>query len=229
MKTKVYNVVILDQSGSMSAIKNSTISGFNELLQTIKSNEVKNKESQDHNITLVTFSDPDKIQVINDCSELSAAQELNQHNYCPDCCTAPYDAMGQTPTRIERLVDAEEMAIGMVTVITDGYENASREYTGKAIHSIIGRLREKGWNFTYIGANQDVEQVAQSLNIKHTINFECNDEDTKEMWEREARSRDRRCNMMADYSIAPNITAKEYKARLKDLWDKEDTEDDKEQ
>ena len=48
-----------------------------------------------------------------------------------------------------------EDAIALVTVITDGYENASREYTGKMIKDLVSRLDEKGWVFTYIGANQD--------------------------------------------------------------------------
>ena len=60
----------------------------------------------------------------------------------------------------------------MVTVITDGYENASEEYDGKAIKAMVTRLREAGWVFAYIGANQDAIQEAGRLNISNALNYE---------------------------------------------------------
>ena len=60
----------------------------------------------------------------------------------------------------------------LVTVVTDGYENASREYSGKAIKALVDELKEKGWVFAYIGANQDVEAVAATMSITNAMSFE---------------------------------------------------------
>ncbi len=59
----------------------------------------------------------------------------------------------------------------LVTIITDGEENSSEEYTGRAIATIIDELKKKGWMFTYIGANQDVVSVAMTININVTFPF----------------------------------------------------------
>ena len=77
----------------------------------------------------------------------------------------------------------------LVTIITDGYENASREYSGKAIFQLIEGLKAKGWIFTYIGANQDVEKVASSMGIRNSLCFEATPEGIKEMFKMESESR----------------------------------------
>mgnify|MGYP004566816155 FL=1 len=55
----------------------------------------------------------------------------------------------------------------VVTIITDGMENASREYNGKTIKELVERLRGEGWTFTYMGANQDSVEVAMSMSIRN--------------------------------------------------------------
>ena len=67
----------------------------------------------------------------------------------------------------------------LVTVITDGYENASQHWSGPQIKSLVEELRHEGWTFTYIGANQDVEAVAGSMGIRNTLAFEETEEGTK--------------------------------------------------
>lgn len=51
-----------------------------------------------------------------------------------------------------KVTDADRM---LVTIVTDGYENASKEYTGSAIKALVAELKNKGWVFAYIGANQE--------------------------------------------------------------------------
>ncbi|MDE6330505.1 MAG: VWA domain-containing protein, partial [Muribaculaceae bacterium] len=77
----------------------------------------------------------------------------------------------------------------LVTVITDGYENASREYNGTAIKSLVETLKKEGWVFTYIGANQDVEAVAASMSIDNHLAFDADEASTCAMFEHEKRSR----------------------------------------
>lgn len=90
----------------------------------------------------------------------------------------------------------------LVTVVTDGYENASREYNSKAIKSLVDELKGKGWVFAYIGANQDVEKVAASISITNTISFQTTSAGTQIMTDRVNRSRERLycCMAKPDFS-----------------------------
>jgi hypothetical protein len=76
---------------------------------------------------------------------------------------------------LEAEIKKHERALASVTIITDGYENASTEYNAQQIHQLIGRLKEQeGWNFAFMGANQDVTKVSVELNIdvQNTREFE---------------------------------------------------------
>lgn len=56
MKTKIFNLIIIDESGSMHCIKKEAIDSVNETMQTIRAAETEN-EDQEHFVTLVTFND----------------------------------------------------------------------------------------------------------------------------------------------------------------------------
>ena len=96
--------------------------------------------------------------------------DFTQKDYRPGGCTPLYDAMGKTLNEFEGQISADDRV--MATIITDGYENASEEYSGKAVKALVSRLREKGWTFAYIGANQDAVEVARDLNIDNALNFD---------------------------------------------------------
>ena len=97
-------------------------------------------------------------------------EDFTDMDYCPGGCTPLYDAMGITLNHLESVILPEDKV--MATVITDGYENSSREYSGNTIKALVSRLRAKGWVLAYIGANQDAVEVARELNIKNALNFE---------------------------------------------------------
>ena len=69
----------------------------------------------------------------------------------------------------------------LVTIVTDGYENASQEYSGQAIKALVDELKAKGWVFSYIGANHDVESVAASISITNTLRFNTTSEGVADM------------------------------------------------
>ena len=73
----------------------------------------------------------------------------------------------------------------LVTILTDGEENASKEYSGKATKELIEELKLNRWAFTYIGTDHDVEKTAQSLSITNTITFQKNKAGTKIMFAKE--------------------------------------------
>ena len=173
-KTKIYNVVILDQSGSMDRIKSGTISGFNEVLSGIVEAQQKFADTQEHFVSLTVFNS--KVSYVHNKVEVKAVARLTDATYRPSGSTALYDAMGQTLLNLEAHLDNEEDAVAIVTIITDGEENASRKFTGSQIYSIVERLKEKGWTFAFMGANQDVMAVAKHLNIDHARAFDYTDD-----------------------------------------------------
>lgn len=186
MKKRIFNLIILDESGSMQSIKKEAVDSVNETVQTIRAAERKNAD-QEHFVSLVTFND--NVKTVYDCVPAVEVKELTSEDYCPDCCTALYDAMGLSLNVLRPKVTENDRIL--VTVVTDGYENASKEYDGKAIKALIGELKGKGWVFAYIGANQDVEQVAATISITNTMTFRTTPKDTMDMCVRVNKSRDR--------------------------------------
>lgn len=186
MKTRIFNLIIIDESGSMQSIKRAAIDSVNETIQTIRSAEEKHPE-QEHYVSLVSFNDD--VKTIYDCVEVGQVKEINDETYQPGCCTALYDAMGISLTTLRKRVAESDKVL--VTVVTDGYENASKEYSGTAIKALVDELKAKEWVFAYIGANQDVEAVAATISITNVIKFEANTSGTQEMTERVNRGRER--------------------------------------
>lgn len=176
----IYNVIILDESGSMSSIYEQTISSVNEVLMGIRGTQ-KAHPNQHHYVSIVTFEGDGLagVKLRRDRVAIEKIANFERADYSPNGSTPLYDAMGQTLKNLEGQIHREDRV--MVTVITDGYENASEEYSGKAIKSLVGRLREKGWAIAYIGANQDAVEVARELNISQALNFEATPEGVYQM------------------------------------------------
>jgi uncharacterized protein YegL len=151
----VYNLIILDESGSMETIKNSTITGFNEIVQTIKGMG-KQFPEQEHFVSLVTFNGLGiKTKLFN--KKVKNLMEIDESTFQPDAATPLYDAIGFSVNKLRREIESVKDCAVLVTILTDGEENDSKEYTGAAVKKLVGNLKKHGWTFTYIGADHDVE------------------------------------------------------------------------
>ena len=188
MKTKVFNVIILDRSGSMESIRKAALEGFNETLQGIKKAQKDFSDTQEHFVSLITFCSCET-KAVFDKTPVEQTHSLNYNDYEPCCCTPLYDAMGFTLTKMKNHVKTVDDAVVMVTVITDGLENDSKEYSGRAIKALVKELRENGWTFNYMGANQDAVEVAISMNIRNARNFTANDQGMRHTMARERNSK----------------------------------------
>ena len=189
VKTQVYNLIILDKSGSMSSIANAAISGFNETVGGIRSAQERFKDTQEHFVSLMIFCNCEKTMVY-DMVPVNEVKELTSREYRPCCCTPLYDAMGISINALYNAIKDKEDATAVVTIITDGLENASKEYSGRAIKALVERMKnEEGWNFAYIGTNQDVEATASSLSIDHHMSFRDDEAGMAEAWEKERKSK----------------------------------------
>ncbi len=187
-RTQVFNVIILDKSGSMECIRQAAVSGFNETLNGIKKAQEKFADTQEHFVSLLTFCDCEKKYVF-DKVPVGEARSLTMDDYQPCCCTPLYDAMGFTLTSMRNHVKNIEDAVVVVTIITDGLENASKEYTGAAVKQLVEQLKGEGWAFTYMGANQDSMEVAFNLSIRNARNFDYSAQGTMDGMAKDASTR----------------------------------------
>ena len=193
MKKRIFNLIIIDESGSMRSIKKAAIDSVNETIQSIRAAAEK-YEDQEHIVSLVTFHDD--VKTVYECVPVKEVKELTAETYQPKCCTALYDAMGMSLNALRpKVAEADKV---LVTVVTDGYENASKEYNGKAIKALVDELKAKGWVFAYIGANQDVEAVAATISITNVMKFEATPLGTAVMGTRVATARGRLFDRLAD-------------------------------
>ena len=197
MKTQIYNLIILDKSGSMSSIARAAIAGFNETVGGIRSAQERFKDTQEHFVSLMIFCDCEKTMVY-DMVPVDKVKELTSKEYRPCCCTPLYDAMGISINALYKAIKDKEDATAVVTVITDGLENASKEYSGVAIKALVERMKnDEGWNFAYIGTNQDVEATSASLSIDNHMAFRDDEAGMTEAWEKERKSKMRMFGMMS--------------------------------
>ena len=162
----IYNLIILDESGSMSA--------------SIRKNQEEFPE-QRHYVSIVTFEGigMSGVRTRRDRVPVGKIRDFTEKDYQPGGCTPLLDAMGRSLHDLESKVGENDRVFA--TVITDGYENSSQEYTGKTIKALVSRLRTKGWTFAYIGANQDAIEAASELNIDNALNFESSPSGMSEM------------------------------------------------
>ena len=127
-----------------------------------------------------------------------------------------YDAMGISMNALFKDIKDMENATAVVTVITDGLENASKEYSGKAIKALVEQMKDQeGWNFAYIGTNQDVEATSASLSIDNHMAFSDDEAGMTEAWTTERKSKMRmfgRLSMAA--SVMSEMSPRQRKAHL---------------
>lgn len=186
-KHQVHNLIILDESGSMLPIKQTIISGFNEIVQTIQGIE-KEFPDQEHFISLVTFNGLGQ-KLLHFLDPASKLQQVDASRYQPSASTPLYDAMGFGLGKLKQALTGITDYNVLVTILTDGEENASKEYSGAAIKTLIEELKLERWTFTYIGTDHDVEKFAISLSINNTMTFRKNAGGMKEMFDKEKTSR----------------------------------------
>jgi Mg-chelatase subunit ChlD len=186
MKTTVYNLIILDESGSMESIKAQAVSGVNETVQTVLAAQRKHPD-QTHYVTLVTFNST-AVKTLYENTPVEQVPRLTDADYIPDCCTPLYDAMGSSLTRLARHAGKDDTVL--VTIITDGLENSSREYTHASVKALVDRLTRQEWVFAYIGANQDALEVARSLSVNNAMNFDYSEAGVNSMFTQENACRE---------------------------------------
>lgn len=189
-KAHIYNLIIVDESGSMYQLREATMSGVNETISTIRSAQEEFADTQEHFLTLVTFDSgshrPD-VRTLIDCLPIGEVKDFN--DYMPSGGTPLYDAMGQSLSALHARIKDDDDATAVVTVLTDGLENSSHEWNAHRLRQLIEQLKEQGWSFSYMGSAHNVKEVTDLLAIENVVEFSHDQLGAASTWEREQSSR----------------------------------------
>lgn len=175
--------VVLDRSGSMGAIRDDVIGGFNQFLKDQK------KEPGRAVLTLAQFDN--QYEVVHDYVPLSKVPELTTKTYMPRASTALLDAVGRTVNALDKKLvgmkkrDKPEKVLFLV--MTDGMENASHEFTKEQVAKLVAdHQKNDKWEFVFIGANVDTFAEAQDLGMRaagHSLSFEATSKGTADAYQ----------------------------------------------
>lgn len=170
---RTYVVIVLDRSGSMMAVKEQTVKGYNEQVSVLLEESSKPDRGETF-ASLVTFNGQVKEDFFN--APIEILREMHPSQYEPSGWTAMYDAVGYTIDRLCKETDiTDEFNSYLVVVISDGEENQSRFWTAQKLADKIKEVQNTNrWTFTYIGANQDLSQVRETLQLKagNTLSYD---------------------------------------------------------
>ena len=185
MKTTVFNLIVLDESGSMRFLTEQTISGCNETINVAKSQAEKNADVFRSLMSVYAFQDggPVKSRYIMKNENATEARHISAEDYRPWGNTPLLDAVGSTLTELKTVAATHEDATGVITIITDGMENSSTQYSFKEVSALISQFKEMGWTVNLIGANIDVEAMGKRMNIDNRMSFKATNEGVKDMWD----------------------------------------------
>lgn len=139
--------VILDRSGSMASMRDEVIGGFNGLV------EEQAKEGNPLSWSMIQFDHYNgDVSLERTFTDVFTADvlKLSRDNFIPRGTTPLLDAVG---AELARLGEGDDKTI--VVIITDGFENASREYDLDQIRKMIEVRTDLGWQFIFLAANQD--------------------------------------------------------------------------
>jgi uncharacterized protein YegL len=163
-KQKTHVALVLDRSGSMYAISQQAVQGYNEQIKALQ--ESVEKENQEVTVSLVSFHS----SVTEHFWErpVMELEEASKNDYSPSGWTALHDGMGYTIKKLMETGDPnDENTSYLVIVISDGEENSSKYYNSESINELISKLKGTGkWTFTFMGCDKNyLKEVAQSTGI----------------------------------------------------------------
>ncbi|MDD6817537.1 MAG: VWA domain-containing protein [Prevotellaceae bacterium] len=190
---RVFNLIVVDESGSMCVIEKQALAGLNETIQTVKKVQDAHPDMEQH-ITIMTFDSGHKRYIYDNVLAKDATM-LSKKDYNPGGATPLYDAVGIAISRLNAITTDDDHVL--VTIITDGEENCSTEYSLNMIKTLIEKLKKHNWTFSFIGTdNLDVESMAKEMNIDNHLTFTEDAEGTAEMFATE-----RACRMSFMHNI----------------------------
>ena len=199
-------VFILDRSGSMGGLESDTIGGYNSMLS-------KQKKEKTGKVSVTTVLFDDQYELLYNQVPIEKVSPMTEEEYYVRGSTALLDAIGKTVMQVKANQDKKEIKDKVLfVIITDGMENASREYRVEQVKKLIEERKEKDkWEFLFLGANIDAIGTAGRLGIDSS---------------RATQYKSDKQGTVKNYEVL-NEAIKEVRSgnELKDSWKKEIEED----
>ena len=163
---KMELVFILDKSGSMGGLESDTIGGFNSMLE-------KQKKAKNRNTYVTTVLFDNEYKLLYSHIPIKEMKPLTENEYSPGGTTALLDAIGKTISQVKseqiKLSNKDKAKKVLFVIITDGMENASKEYNITTVKRLIETQKNtEKWEFIFLGANIDAIGTAQNLGIERS-------------------------------------------------------------
>lgn len=175
---KTHIICVLDRSGSMSSIIEDMIGGFNQFLE-------EQKKLEGECVITISMFDHDYTNFKSNV-DINSLEPLTLADWQPRGTTALYDAIGKSINDVKSYYvknPSEKPDRFLVCIVTDGYENSSKEYRLDDIKKLIDKQQKNDWAFVYLAANQDGFAVGNSMNISsgNVFNYTADVKGTRKM------------------------------------------------
>lgn len=167
MKKTIHYALILDKSGSMQQLRQEVISSFNEQVEMIFKLQ-KNEPGVEIKISLCTFND--EVTFKYTAQNIDLLKKLTPADYQPDSFTALYDAIGITILKVTEIMQPEDQVF--LAIFTDGFENASKEYTASDIRHKLKEVEKVGWEVQFFCRYEDSTRYKRDIGISDKILFQ---------------------------------------------------------
>jgi len=161
---KIMRFFVLDRSGSMDTIADDTIGGYNSF--------VRDQKEFGGTMSLIQFDD--LINTVYENVEIENVQPLTKDTYIPRGSTALYDAIGYAIKMVEEQTEIHKDAEFTIVILTDGFDNASRNYNSMHIKDLVRIYTRLGWDFMFLGASSESILAAQNIGMDETQTMQFN-------------------------------------------------------
>ena len=160
MNTEI--IVVMDESGSMAALRDDTIGSFNKFLADQRA------EPGEARLTVVKFATG--VKTLYRGVDLPKVPQMSRSQYKPDGWTALYDGLGYALEVEGHRIFREQWAQGVIVfVVTDGEENYSKKFTGARIQEMVKHAEKHGWKFVYAAANVDAFTTGAAMGFARSM------------------------------------------------------------
>jgi hypothetical protein len=150
MENTIHYVFILDQSGSMQCLKKEVVTSYNEQVEAISKLKLNNPDSE-IKFTLCVFNDEINLKFID--RNIEELKKLKPDEYQPNSCTALYDAIGITFSKLGNHINPGDQVF--FAIFTDGLDNASSDFSAKDIRNKLKQAEKRGWKIKFFCQDED--------------------------------------------------------------------------
>jgi len=150
--------LVLDRSGSMQAIHDDALGGVNSYITSAK----QDRALYESRFSMITFSS-ESVDTIRKNEVMETVKPISSEEYRCGGWTPLYDAIGRGIGVLDEAMKDKVGGKAILVIMTDGQENASREFSHEKISALLKARQEQGWLVTFLGEGLEVSRQGTNL------------------------------------------------------------------